>query len=155
MVVQLLIVLLPNILSRIIKRNWVLATIQFMTTCHYLLFTTIIGYFCNYLLHFVVFITTPTTNLWLMFSSLFHWKTFNMVLIQKNPSISHELQMCSNELQPCVYSKLFCVFHGVWVYNDVLSVFYFLIYGWIPKQTSCVYNILCIIVIFLAQIISF
>jgi hypothetical protein len=147
--------LLPNILSKIIKRNWVLATIQFMTTCHYLLFTTIIGYFCNYLLHFVVFITTPMTNLWLMFSSLFHWKTFNMVLIQKThlyPISCKCVQMNYNLV--CI-QRLFCVFHGVWVYNDVLSVFYFLIYGWIPKHTSCVYNILCIIVIFFTQIISF
>jgi hypothetical protein len=54
----------------------------------------------------------------------------------------------------CIQS-LFCVVHGLWVYSDVLNVFYLLIYGWTPKHTSCVYNSLCIMVIFFTQITSF
>ncbi len=41
-----------------LKENWVLETNQFMTTCDYLLFTTIIGYFCKYFSHFVMLATT-------------------------------------------------------------------------------------------------
>jgi hypothetical protein len=40
-----------------LKENWVFATNQSATTCHYLSFATNVGYFCNYFLDLVMFAT--------------------------------------------------------------------------------------------------
>ncbi len=41
-----------------LERNLVFVTNQFVTTCNYLLFVTIVGYFFNYFLHLVVLAIT-------------------------------------------------------------------------------------------------
>jgi hypothetical protein len=41
-----------------LEENWVFVTNQFVTTCDYLSFATIIGYFFNDFLHLVVLATT-------------------------------------------------------------------------------------------------
>ncbi len=64
----------PNSIT--LKENWVFVTNQFATTCNYLLFMTIIGYFFNYFLHFGCACNYTTTTLQLIFSSFFPLNKF-------------------------------------------------------------------------------
>ncbi len=57
-------------------------------------------------------------------------------------------------LNPICIQNVLCVFQGVWVYNDVLNVFYLVIYSWILGCT-CVYDKLCIMVVYFTKLLLF
>jgi hypothetical protein len=41
-----------------LEENWAFVTNQFVTSCDYLTFATIVGYIYNYFLHLVLLVTT-------------------------------------------------------------------------------------------------